>query len=207
LLPPQQRLARDLKAFTDNIVLGFPILSEGEASTLHIVIDRLRGFQLFMTIDGFFVRGGVAVGEAYFDEDIVLGPGLLEAYDAEALRARDPRIVLADSCFQYISELPDAWLLKDADGQFFLNYLDKIAWYNVYDEQEGRTPRGIDLLTQHKRLVEAKLREYAAEPPIWSKYHWVARYHNFFCKDCGDELPLRYRVVDQDASFEPQRLR
>ena len=56
-------------------------------------------------------------------------------------------------------------------------------------------------------LVEAKLHEYAAEPAVWSKYHWVARYHNFFCKDCGPSLPLRYRVVDQDAAFEPQRIR
>jgi hypothetical protein len=69
------------------------------------------------------------------------------------------------------------------------------------------TPMGVDLLTQHKRLVEAKLHEYAAEPTVWSKYHWVARYHNFFCKDCGPSLPLRYRVVDQDAAFESQRIR
>jgi hypothetical protein len=197
-----------VKAFTDNIVLCFPMLSgEDEAGTLPITIDRLASFQLYMTIDGFFIRGGVAVADAYLDEDIVFGPGLLEAYATESQRARDPRIVLADSCLQYIAELPSGSVLKDADGQLFVNYLHKIIWYDVYDEQEGRTPMGVDLLTQHKRLVEAKLHEYAAEPTIWSKYHWVARYHNFFCKDCGPTLPLKYRVVDQDAAFEPQRIR
>lgn len=196
-----------VKAFTDNIVLGFPILDEGEAPTLYIAIDRLSSFQLFMTIDGFFVRGGVAMGDVYFDEDIVFGPGLLEAYATESQRARDPRIVLADSCRQHAAELANGLLLKDADGQLFANYLDKIGWYDVYDEQDGRKPEGVDLLTKHKRLVELKLQEYAADPSVWSKYHWVARYHNFFCKDCGDSLPSRYRVVDQDAAFEPQRIR
>jgi len=206
---PGHRAPWRVKAFTDNIVLCFPMLSgEDEAGTLPIAIDRLGSFQLYMTIDGFFIRGGVAVADAYLDEEIVFGPGLLEAYATESQRARDPRIVLADSCLQYIAELPSGSLLKDADGQLFVNYLDKIIWYDVYDEQEGRTPApGVDFLTQHKRLVEAKLHEYAAKPAVWSKYHWVARYHNFFCKDCGPELPLRYRVVDQDAAFEPQRIR
>jgi hypothetical protein len=206
---PGHRAPWRVKAFTDNIVLCFPMLSgEDEAGTLPIAIDRLGSFQLYMTIDGFFIRGGVAVADVYFDEEIVFGPGLLEAYATESQRARDPRIVLADSCLQYIAESSSCSLLKDADGQLFVNYLNKIIWYDVYDEQEGRTPApGVDFLTQHKRLVEAKLHEYAAEPAVWSKYHWVARYHNFFCKDCGPSLPLRYRVVDQDAAFEPQRIR
>jgi hypothetical protein len=79
-----------------------------------------------MTIDGFFIRGGVAVADVYFDEEIVFGPGLLEAYATESQRARDPRIVLADSCLQYIAESSSGSLLKDADGQLFVNYLNKI---------------------------------------------------------------------------------
>jgi hypothetical protein len=36
---------------------------EDEAGTLPIAIDRLGSFQLYMTIDGFFIRGGVAVAD------------------------------------------------------------------------------------------------------------------------------------------------
>ena len=194
-----------VKAFTDNIVLGFPVFIEDEPGTLNIVIERLGRFQLFMTIDGFFIRGGVAMGEVYFDKDIVFGPALLDAYEIESQQARDPRIVLGDSCIDHLA-ISSGWLLKDADGQFFINYLDRIGWYDVYDEQRGRAPIGTDLLTQHKRLVEGKLREYARKPVVWSKYHWIARYHNAFCKYCGESLPLRYRVDDQDASYEPQRV-
>ena len=89
-------------------------------------------------------------------------------------------------------------------------------WKNLYREKDGR-PRlrrsvvaFMDLLGYRSAVERAHaegLHEYAAEPAVWSKYHWVARYHNFFCKDCGPTLPLRYRVVDQDAAFEPQRIR
>ena len=63
-----------VKAFTDNIVLCFPMLSgEDEAGTLPIATDRLGSFQLYMTIDGFFIRGGVAVADAYWMKRSSLG--------------------------------------------------------------------------------------------------------------------------------------
>jgi hypothetical protein len=71
-----------VKVFTDNIVLGFPIHDDGE-SEFGRAISMIGMYQYTLLKHGFFVRGGVAFGDLYMDEDLVYGNGLLDAYEAE----------------------------------------------------------------------------------------------------------------------------
>jgi hypothetical protein len=98
---------------------------------------RLTAFQLNMAIRGYFVRGAISVADAYVDDIAVFGDALIEAYVGESKLARDPRIVLTESAVRaakshlhYYSDPKDAPhsrdILKDADGQWFLNYLDQV---------------------------------------------------------------------------------
>jgi len=142
-------------------------------------------FQLEMATAGFFVRGGISIGQLYMDENIVFRPALVDAYVAEHTQARDPRIVLTQSAvtavkhhLTYYGRPHDApqtrEFFADSDGQYFLNYLEAV----VSDADEP----DLTILNVHKRQVEKTLRRYRARPPIWSKYAWVAGYHNFFCR-------------------------
>jgi hypothetical protein len=175
----------DYKAFTDNVVIGYPLRHATEA-VLGRVFEKLGMFQLTMVQAGFFVRGAVAVGDLYMDRDIVFGEGLLEAVSAEQSIARDPRVVLAPSAVTHVQEHLGYYsdpsdspqnrdLIRDADGQVFLNYLDAIL---IVEEDHGPF---IEPLLDHKREVERCLREFLGQPPIWSKYYWSATYHNYFC--------------------------
>jgi hypothetical protein len=199
-----------LNTFTDNVVLGFPLFMSEDEGILQVVTRGLSVFQLYMTLDGFFMRGGVAIGDVYFDEDIVFGPALIEAYEVESRLARDPRIVLGKSCTKYLStQIFDNTfdLLKDTDDQVFLNYLNRIIWYDIYDEEVSKSnQKQPDFLTQHKLLVESKLKKYSPQPSVWAKYNWVARYHNFFCRECA-ELPETYFVDVFKIEFGPQRIK
>src|ERR1039458_1664468 len=85
-----------IKVFTDNIVLGFPILDDGE-SEFGTMLFRVGRYQYTLLKHGLFVRGGIAFGDLYMDDDVVYGKGLLDAYEAETKLARDPRIVLGPS--------------------------------------------------------------------------------------------------------------
>jgi hypothetical protein len=40
-------------------------------------------------------------------------------------------------------------------------------------------------LVEHKGMVERKLELFKPKPRIWSKYAWVAAYHNYFCDAHG----------------------
>ena len=174
-----------LKAFTDNIVIGWPVHSDAEVE-FGSAFMRLATFQFNMAIRGYFVRGAISVAPAYVDEVVVFGDALAQAYLGESKLARDPRIILTETAVSaakkhltYYFPPADAPhvrdILKDADGQWFLNYLDSVL---IAEDEHGPFYREF---LQHKAAVEAKLAEHSANPSIWAKYAWVASYHNYFC--------------------------
>lgn len=174
-----------VKVFTDNIVIGYPIFHDAEAELGH-VFNNLGYFQLEMVNHGFFIRGGLSIGELFMDDNIVYGPGLIEAYQAEADLARDPRIVLADTAAKAVKEHLTYYasvesspqsrdLLIDTDGKYFINYLDSIL---IAEDEIG--PEYEELL-KHKNIIEECLIKYLSRPPLWTKYAWTANYHNYFC--------------------------
>ncbi len=194
------------KTFTDNIVIGFPIIFQDGASEIIMMLGRLGEFQLQMTCAGFFVRGAVSVDKLYMDDQIVFGPALIEAHDAEQKLARDPRIVLAKSAREMSSEnkLTDDtknmqhqydFLLEDSDEQLFLNYLSGVVEF----EHDMGYP-ATDYLQDHGNLIKDRLRSFKSKPQIWAKYYWCAMYHNFFCLGRDDFVDFQ---IDMD-SFNPK---
>ena len=181
-------LTKDLHkvvSFTDNIVIGYPISGDAE-SELGFICHDLANFQLTMVKAGFFIRRAISLGHVYIDDFVVYGRGLIDAYDAEVDKARDPRIILTDSAqaavkrhLRYYTNPAHAPqirdLYRDADGQFLLNYIDETM---IAEDELGPD---FESISQHKVAVENKLKDYTDQPPLWSKYAWVANYHNFFC--------------------------
>lgn len=179
-----------LKAFTDNIVISWPIRGDAEVELGH-AITTLINFQFGMSVRGFFVRGAIAIGNAYVDDIAVFGDALTAAYLGESKLARDPRIILTESAVaatkrhlkyygnpRYSPQASD--LLQDSDGQWFLNYLEAVM---IAANEAG--PFYEEFL-EHKSAVEAKLRKHSSAPVIFAKYAWVANYHNFYC-DLNDK--------------------
>jgi hypothetical protein len=196
-----------LRAFTDNIVIGEPIYGDAE-SELGGIFEQLSYFQMTMAMEGFFVRGAIAIGDLYMDDIAVFGGGLTEAYEAENSVARDPRIVLATSAqravdrhlkyYGRVSYAPqNQHLLKDSDGQYFLDYMNTLIREDggVYSAE----------LRRHKEQIEKKLAEYRRRPPIWSKYLWAANYHNYFCKHCPD-IDDGNKINTDDFALKPIRI-
>jgi hypothetical protein len=204
-----------LKAFTDNIVMGWPIReppgrddSEGE---LGFIFDRVSLFQLLMANAGFFVRGAVSLGDTYVDDIVVFGSAFTEAHEGETHLARDPRIVLTKSateavqlhltyysCPEYSPQ--NDYLYRDADGQLFLNYLNAVL---VAEDELGPD---YDVLLQHKQITENRLRDFRSEPRIWSKYAWVANYHNFFCEQYPQHFDDSHKIDWSGTHGRPSRI-
>jgi hypothetical protein len=197
------------RAFTDNIVIGEPIRGRGDGEVeLGSVFRSLSYFQMVMVMEGFFVRGAIAIGQLYMDDIAVYGAGLIEAYEAETTLARDPRIVLAPSAqlavnrhLEYYGRSSYApqnrYLLRDSDGQYFVNYLDTLIPEDGYFYENQ--------LAAHKARVEEKLALFKSRPSVWVKYLWAANYHNYWCdqNSCVDDS---MKIDTENFQLMPARL-
>ncbi|HQR06475.1 MAG TPA: hypothetical protein PLN21_06620 [Gemmatales bacterium] len=206
----EQYLGQDfsaISAFTDNIVIGHPIDTDGEME-LGSIFDDLSRFQLKMALKGYFVRGAIAVGDLYMDEFVVFGGGLVEAYEGESILAFNPRIVLTRSAMEFVDlhllyygSMPHAPqnidLLKDSDDNYFVSYLEAVI---------GADDGQIDSLSlnAHKERIESKLIEYRKQPKIWNKYFWAATYHNYFC--ALRPATTTFRVNTSDLTIRPVKI-
>ena len=188
----------EIKVYTDNIVIGYPLKnnffhSYGEAELGHI-FDVLSEFQLGLAMEGFLVRGGIAIGEHYMDDDIVFGSALIEAVKQDNSGGA-PKVSLAPSLIDvlkrhlgfYYGPFPAPQtriLLQDVDGSIFINYLEN-AFIGF--------PEGgvfIDVFIKHKDTLTKGLIENKGIPSVRVKYEWAARYHNFVINNFLESNPI-----------------
>src|SRR5687768_17293282 len=72
------------RSFGDSFMLAAETVLEESESALGIVLDAFAEVQLALVLKGWFVRGGISIGQFYVDDRLVFGPALIEAYEAEA---------------------------------------------------------------------------------------------------------------------------
>lgn len=180
----------DVSFFTDNIVFGQIINSSDGETEIGFVLFEMMLHQLLLVKEGFFIRGGISIGELFIDKNVVFGPALIDSYNLES-KAIYPRIVLAKNLlplitkyFEYYGEPFDSpennHILIDSDGQPFLNYLS-LLFDGTVD-----TANPWDYLIQQKQNIELCLLKFKSDPHLTTKYEWLANYHNFICKQYHD---------------------
>ena len=196
----------DMKVFTDNIVVAYPLLAPdydfGEPELVDLLM-LLAQVQASLAADGFLLRGAIAFGDHYQDDDIAYGKALIEAVDLDK-SGGSPRLVVALSVefliSKHLSWYEDrGWtpyheqLLEDPyDGQLFINYLGS-AFEHFPDG-----PIDHELLASHGEIVYEGLKAYQSNPRVRAKYEWMAMYHNYVCRSFAN----RSYQGDKEADAE-----
>ncbi|GAB2750391.1 hypothetical protein GCM10027019_31320 [Melaminivora jejuensis] len=174
------------KSFTDNVVLAHPRFSDDMESEFGFTLWSIREYQFQMALKGFFIRGGLAVDQLFMDGNSVYGMALLTAHDLESKVAVNPIVVLCDNTMKLVDKHIGYYsgeaapqvrdVLKGPDGRYFLNYLTECII-----EGDDREYLDAKSLRRHKKQVESALKAYASIPTVFSKFAWLAEYHNYFC--------------------------
>lgn len=177
--------------------MGIEMHAESEIGN---ATDSIAGYQLAMAREGYFVRGGLSVGDLFMDQYLAYGPALLEAYKIESEIARDPRIVvcpktrrLIERHFTFYHQPQHApqntYFLLDSDGQIFVHYL-----VNCFEPGDEGCVVDEVTLGIHKQHIEKGLVDFAGNPRVWAKYDWLAKYHDYTVNE-------RWRGVEVDQSL------
>lgn len=197
----EKHLSLQVRTFTDNLVIGYTIPEPiggddrgwGE-SCIQTVVFYVAFLQAELARQGYLIRGAITVGDLYIDEDIVFGPALLEAYDAETKLATFPRVIL---CENAVNEFKPTWtrkihdLLIDSDDKVFIDYLDATVMIAYPDDRPFT-----EFTDGHKSTIVDNLKKFKYRPHIRAKYEWAAVYHNSFCDkfpdvfNDDDKIPL-----------------
>jgi hypothetical protein len=135
--------------FSDNVVVISHFEKSNRKQKLVEVISRIKMAQMKLGLQGIWIRGGISTGEIFHkryhnvakNDDMIFGPGLIEAYRIESEVARYPRVVvestIADEIvsagplsFNHGGEVVESFigsdiLSEDTDGKYFINFLSR----------------------------------------------------------------------------------
>jgi hypothetical protein len=207
----QQELGLRTVAFSDSVIR---MRKATETSGLFFELMDLLHAQAGLLNYGVLVRGGIALGKVFQEEDRIFGPGFVEAYELESKVAVYPRIVVAPSLLSALAR--EAFPMENPldmelgyvmgvlavgdDGIYSIDYLR--AFKRELDEP-GYYPAFLD---QHRKVVvdlgTVVQKGSGALSSLALKANWLARYHNAVVhevKERGEVKDDRLRVTPSDV--------
>jgi hypothetical protein len=138
--------------------------------------------QMFLLEKGIVVRGGLTIGDVYWENDQAFGPGLVRAYELENDLAQYPRIILDAPVVAALGEAAkrgfgSQFFREDFDGLWFVDYLNayvaRSAPSIIFDRTGFREP------FEHIRtLLLDELNNDRTTSSRRTKYLWLAKYFN-----------------------------
>ena len=177
----------DLRAqnFSDSLIISAAASPEGLWHVL-LSLDALAWNLLHL---GILVRGGVTIGGAHHDDEVVFGLGINDAYRLELTVARGPRIILgrpamaAARAFAAQNEVwatyQDSRLRRDVDGVWYLNILTELGCFSRQARSEGvETHPFFSDGEELRRSLQNMIDSTVDQPEVYAKIEWFARYWN-----------------------------
>lgn len=165
-------------SFSDSIVLSAALNDHAITGFFTSLLFLSEGIAEL----GKYVRGAVCLGELCHEPDICFGPALITAYDLEK-NAEYPRIIFSSETYMQISKvsLPSvgslaSFIREDADGQRFLDFLNKKAFELAGD---FRT----DQMNEIRRGLNNQLFSSQVSNRVRKKLEWLAGYFNLTLKE------------------------
>lgn len=192
------------KILSDSVIVFIDAEVEDSFPALIDVCGRLQR-SLAGRENPILLRGGISKGSLYYEDDIIYGEGLTEAYLLESNLAKYPRIVFtgdtleagkqtAKYMFPDLEGLANAFI-KDMDALYFLSYTPVTTGWDA-GEWKAYFDRLIIMYNNMlNKTTDASLRE---------KYLWL-RGHIDYLIDHLSQVKELYRKEDaerRDAQFK-----
>jgi hypothetical protein len=191
-----------IKMFSDCICTSAPPNYIGFIPT----IATLMSAQSALMRRKILVRGAITTGKHYESPKLIFSDALVRAYRLEQSVALYPRIVvdpalipsiygaaLADE--KTLRVLSNPFLLRDSDGQIFVNYL------SLVDDPKINANRESTLKIQRELILQGR-QQFAANPSIMVKLAWLERYHNFIVQRMHPVRPDLFVGSHKTHGFE-----
>ncbi|HEU4789998.1 MAG TPA: hypothetical protein VFS71_09955 [Flavobacterium sp.] len=113
-----------LSQFSDSIVIS---VSMKDSSEMLAIFKHLKMIQINLLYQGILLRGGITKGKLIHTDNLLLGPGMINAYNLESKCAMHPRIVIDPKVL---------WQFARVNGQKQLERLKDFHYENSFATEE-----------------------------------------------------------------------
>ena len=154
---------------SDSIVVATPSL---HPESLAVVVDTCNCIQeLLFDLDApILLRGAIAIGDFYLNENLMFGKGLVDAYWAQEKYAVYPRIIISNDITvgRRVSVDNGKDLPKDDDGYYYINCIERyLGEDRTWEEIEGS-----EQYDKLKDMIDRNLNAYN-DDRVRQKYLWL----------------------------------
>lgn len=185
-------------------------------TTLEFIFTWIMNVQIDIIFQaGLFLRGGISIKEIYWQNEKVVGPGLIEAYQLEQQMAEHPRIILSPELsanselidlINHINEGGDSayhkhTLLRRDNDIYYYNLVGRLLARVVYDHNAlVDEVKNIEALTyayllEQKFIIEHFLIENNSK--YVDKYKWLKNDHNFSITEFAHDNEVELTSFEQ----------
>jgi len=166
----EQSIGKTVQVFSDCVVISLSLESEtaSNSGTFDPFLAELHYFglcQMSCVCNNIFLRGGIAIGDWFYEDNILISSALLEAYDLEREMSVYPVITMAKEAFSFFKKHPHRNFYaeeidpikslfrryKTAGGKFFyfldylgIGYNGSADWYTYDDLKRYKSERDDD---------------------------------------------------------------
>jgi hypothetical protein len=177
-------------SFSDLVVrLTFFAGSPSISDYLNWELVNLANKQCQLVCEGILLRGGVTFGDIHYENELIFGPALLNAYKLESEVAMYPRIVIHEDLvlkarnsvtklheFELRSGVWPEYITRGEDGVYFVDYLVGAYFDRYVVPRQGSAEK---ILKAHKDVVLSRVNEIdKRDTRKKAKVWWLLNYHN-----------------------------
>lgn len=167
----QSLMETKIHVMSDSIVVATP---SWHPESLAVVVDICYAIQeLLLNLETpILLRGAIAVGDFYLNDNLVFGKGLVDAYWAQEKYAVYPRIIISNDITveRRVSVDNGHDLPKDDDGYYYINCIERyLGEEHTWEEIESS-----EQYDKLKNMIDINLNGYN-DDRVRQKYLWLER--------------------------------
>ena len=169
--------------FSDSIIVSVKIATGDINALFSTLVANLALMGANLAEQGIFIRGAITIGNLIHENDIIIGQGLIDAYNTETKLANFPRIVISEKLLKELiypletksNRYPyHLYLTRDKDGCVGFHQL---KYFEVIQASPKNNILKASLDKIRKEIIKA-LDSSFESPSIYQKYQWLKDQYN-----------------------------
>lgn len=167
--------------FSDSIIVSVAVDNERSNYIASTLISHLAYIGAKLLSEGILIRGGLTIGKLLHNNNgVIMGQGLIEAYELENRIAKYPRIILSNNLIQRLNKTIDSKKNRYPYHQHLDRFEDgcvgfhQMKYFNVVQSwiEMTDTIMKSELLKIKQKIIEG-LDSSFENPEIFEKFSWL----------------------------------